>query len=322
MISNDEIKEKVLKANEEAHDFYAQNHTRSVPYQSRTNTRNYIWNLIKKNLKNHNINAKGKSVLEVACGTGTFVDLFLKLKVEKYYGIDISSKMIELAKQNNKQENVDFSVVSLEEYSMSNKEKYDIIIASSFLHHLVDLEEGLLYIKSMLKPGGLFIGLHEVVNKRKITELEIFDHHLAELFGYNGQITTPLPQRLETFFRYLLQNQKLLKLMNKDNQEKVNLFNFITLWAIKHNGDEKRHYLFGIIPVFASKQIEQTAFNPSIRMGDINLIDYQLNFDFNLSQNEVAQKYGEVIPYCYYNFAELRFWETTMNHDLFIMKKD
>ena len=275
-MDNTQIKELVLKANEEGHDCCASNHTRSVPYQSRKNTRDYIWDLIKSNLKRHNINVKNKKVLEVACGTGTFVKLFDNLGAKSYDGIDISGKMLEIARENNKDKKVNFYKMSLEEYSKENQSKYDIIISSSFLHHLVDLEDGLIQIKKMLKQGGIFIALHEVINKRNLTKLEVFDNELSYLFGYQGHIQFPLKQRFKKFRKFIFPKKNACQNMVVEDD------------------------------------------NPNLN--DIDLVDYQLNFDFNLSENKIAKKYGDVIPYCYYNFAEFRFIQRTMNHDLFVMK--
>lgn len=268
-------KDIVLKENEIVHDACAHTHTRSVPYQSRKITRNYIWSLIKKQLQTNGINAKNAEVLEVACGTGTFVNLFRQLKAKSYDGIDISSKMIEIAKQNNKYNNVNFYTVSLEEFSQNNGDKYDIIIASSFLHHLTDLEEGLLQIKKMLKPNGIFIALHEVINNRELTKLEKFDNELSFLFAYQGHIQYPLKQRIKRFFQ-----------LNEHLKTKTLIKTKIT--------------------------------DPA----DFNWVDYQLNFDFNLAENKIAQKYGKVIPYCYYSFAELRYFKNIENHKMLIMKKE
>lgn len=322
---NNSIKEKVLKANEELHDYFAKDHTRSVPYQSRRNTRNYIWNLIKEQLKINKVNAKNAAVLEVACGTGTFVGLFQNLKAKSYDGIDISSKMTDIAKQNNKYKNTNFYTVSLEEFSQENEGKYDIIIASSFLHHLVDLEEGLLQIKKLLKPNGIFIGLHEVINNRKLTKTEIFDICLAELFGYNGFINTPIKERINKFSNYVLHNQNVIKLNDNSSQATFKLFDSITLWKTKREQGKNKHYGFGFIPLGSTKPNNPSApSEPDVIMFEngVNLVDYQLNFDFNLSQNEIAKKYGEVIPYCYYNFAELYHIDNVNNHNMFVMRKD
>lgn len=324
-MQKEELKQKVLKANEEIHDYYAKHHARSVPYQSRKVTRDYIWNLIIKQLKENKIEANNAEVLEVACGTGTFVELFQKLKSKSYKGVDISGEMIRIAKDNNKHSNVSFEKISLEDSVEENQNKYDIIIASSFLHHLVDLEAGILQIKKMLKPEGIFIGLHEVINHRKWTKLEMFDHELSFLLGYQGQIVIPFNQRLKSFAMYLFQNQEIFKLIVREDQVKIKLFNKITLWKMKKKENRYKHCLLGFLPLFWTKITEKESLNtePDVTTceNDINLVDYQLNFDFNLSNNEIANKYGQVIPYCYYNFAEFRYLQQTMNHHLFVMRR-
>ena len=45
---------------------------------------------------------EGKSVLDVACGTGVLVPDYISRNVRKYVGIDISHNMIEIAKKANR----------------------------------------------------------------------------------------------------------------------------------------------------------------------------------------------------------------------------
>lgn len=206
--SKEQVKFQVLEQNEKSHDAAAKNHTRSVPYQSRRNTRNYIWNLILKQLKDAKIDIKNCKILEVACGTGTFVKLAQRFNC-KYHGIDISGNMILTAKQNNNYKNATFEKISLEDFYKTNKEKYDIIISSSFLHHLYDIEEGLIQIRNMLKDDGIYIALHEEINNRKHTKIEILDKQLSYLFGYEGHIQFPLSRRIKRFIKYLFPKLKI-----------------------------------------------------------------------------------------------------------------
>lgn len=202
------VKFKVLSENEKSHDAAAKNHTRSVPYQSRRNTRNYIYNLILSQLKDAKIDIKNCKILEVACGTGTFVKLAERFNCS-YHGIDISNNMIEIAKQNNNYKNATFKKISLEDFYNTNKEKYDIIISSSFIHHLYDIEEGLIQIRSMLKDDGIYIALHEEINNRKHSKIEILDKQLSWLFGYEGHIQFPLSKRVKRFIKYLFPKLKI-----------------------------------------------------------------------------------------------------------------
>lgn len=272
------LKMKVLIANQEAHDRCAPGHTRAVPYMSRKNTRDYIWNLIEQTLKEHKVQPKGAKVLEVACGTGTFVNLFQKLAAESYDGIDISTEMLKIAARENQHDNVRFYRETLEDYSRSNANTYDVIVSSSFLHHLVDLEMGFVQIQNMLKPGGIYIGLHEVNTGRTFNKLELFDLELSCLLGYQGHGVKPPLERIKYFIEFLLPNRKFEFLPNR----------------VGFSAENRK---------------------------EVDYVDYQLNFDFDLSNNEVAKKYGKVIPYCYYNFVEFRHLKETLNHDMFVMTK-
>ena len=42
--------------------------------------------------------SSGKSVLDIACGTGVMIDYYIERNVSKVTGVDISSKMIEIAR--------------------------------------------------------------------------------------------------------------------------------------------------------------------------------------------------------------------------------
>lgn len=50
--------------------------------------------------------SSGKSVLDIACGTGVMIDYYIERNVSKITGVDISSKMIEVAR--NKFKKYDF----------------------------------------------------------------------------------------------------------------------------------------------------------------------------------------------------------------------
>lgn len=118
-------------------------------------------------------------VLDYGCGTGTKA-LELADCVNKIQGIDISSKMIDIAKRKaveRKIENVDFAhaIIFDERY---NRESFDVILAFSILHALEDQKLVLQRINELLKPGGLFISvtpcLKEKMAIRNRLELSFF----------------------------------------------------------------------------------------------------------------------------------------------------
>lgn len=294
-----DIKRKVLEENEKVHDMAANTHTRSVPYQCRKITRNYIWNLIINQLKLNKVNPNGADVLEVGCGTGTFVDLFNKLGCKSYTGIDISSKMIQIAQRDNKYSYAKFIKSSLDNFAHNNINKYDIIISSSFLHHLYDLEEGITQIRNKLNIGGIYIALHEFIKDRKLTRLEIFDYRFAYLMGYMGGTRTSFWKRLSGFSKSYLNDLKILTKKILPPPIKYKLSKFLKKYKSNKNTP------FAALPLNSGP----------------NYVDYQLNFKFNLGNNDIVLKYGHVFPYCYYNFAELMHIKKVNNHNMFVMIK-
>lgn len=122
---------------------------------------------IKNQLSKFNINLddlKDLSVLDICAGSGFLSYHLLKIsKPREITLLDISEKEINHARKILNQNYPNFKVEYLiaDFLNHQNEERYDLIIGNSFLHHFCNLPLALKKIKSMLKPGGLFIDLHE-----------------------------------------------------------------------------------------------------------------------------------------------------------------
>jgi len=98
------------------------------------------------------------TVLDFGCATGTIVNEIAD-NVKEVHGIDISSKMIKIAKRKaseSKNENAYFaqSTIFEERYK---KESFDVILAFNVLHLFKDTQKVIQRINELLKKGGLFI---------------------------------------------------------------------------------------------------------------------------------------------------------------------
>ncbi|UCG69086.1 MAG: methyltransferase domain-containing protein [Thermoplasmata archaeon] len=72
---------------------------------------------------------QNKSILDVGCGFGDLYDFLSKKGIEvEYYGVDISSKMIDIAKKKKPQLNFEASDI----LEMEEKEKYDYVLSTGF----------------------------------------------------------------------------------------------------------------------------------------------------------------------------------------------
>lgn len=102
----------------------------------------------------------GKSdvILDYGCGTGTTA-CELSTEVARIQAIDISSKMIELAKAKARAENIEnvnFAQGDIFDAHFAN-ESFDAILAYNMLHTVPDADAVVRRAYALLKPGGLII---------------------------------------------------------------------------------------------------------------------------------------------------------------------
>lgn len=95
------------------------------------------------------------TVLDVACGTGEFEQLLLaENPTQHIVGVDISSKMLAIARQ----KCLNYSHVFFHQASVSSlpftNQMFDIVICASAFHYFDSPETALSEIKRVLKPNG------------------------------------------------------------------------------------------------------------------------------------------------------------------------
>lgn len=111
---------------------------------------------------------KSDIVLDYGCATGIISNAIAD-KVEKVYAIDISPKMIEMAKakafeQNIHNVNYEAATIFDERY---RKESFNVVLAFRILHVLKDVKGAVSRINELLKPGGIFISVSACVGDEK-----------------------------------------------------------------------------------------------------------------------------------------------------------
>ena len=137
-------------------------------------------------------------VLDVGCGNGV-ISRSLGSYGFNVYGIDVSEKAIEKAKQLNNLTNVKFDLLSAEQLVAEGK-KYNAVICSEVLEHLIEPEKLLNVLYQSLSDDGTLIvtvpngkGPREVFVTKPIIALQkknnIIWHAIIKIklfFGYKG----------------------------------------------------------------------------------------------------------------------------------------
>lgn len=100
---------------------------------------------------------KGKTVLDAGCGHG-YYSILLAKKGATVTGIDISEKMIELAKKNAVEASVkcQFFVCDMQNLSIFNSNTLDLVTSSIVVGYIDDLRKAFSEVFRVLKPKGIF----------------------------------------------------------------------------------------------------------------------------------------------------------------------
>ncbi len=98
----------------------------------------------------------GKKVLDMGCGFGEHCKQFVESGAAKVVGIDISEKMLAVARTENADEKIEYANMSIEDIDGID-EKFDIVVSSLALHYVEDFPGVVKKVYNLLSPGGTFI---------------------------------------------------------------------------------------------------------------------------------------------------------------------
>ncbi|KAK3051923.1 hypothetical protein LTR09_006877 [Extremus antarcticus] len=107
-------------------------------------------------------NVEGAAVLDLACGSGFYSYSFLRWGASKVVGVHISHAMLEEARRNSDEANINFIEADCSEATAYSGGPFDIVFAAWLLNYasskseMVDMYRNVLL---NLKPGGKFIAV-------------------------------------------------------------------------------------------------------------------------------------------------------------------
>ncbi len=95
---------------------------------------------------------RGKSVLDIACGTGYGGPLLQNAGARSYCGVDIQDSLVSQASE--KYGNDCISYVLGDVTSLDMSETYDVVISFETIEHVSDYRNALRCLRSAIRPGG------------------------------------------------------------------------------------------------------------------------------------------------------------------------
>lgn len=98
----------------------------------------------------------GKSVLDLGCGFGEHCKRFISEGATKVVGIDISEKMLEIAKKENSSDKITYINIPMEDIGQLPG-KFDIVISSLAFHYVEDFSGVVKNIHRLLSTDGVLI---------------------------------------------------------------------------------------------------------------------------------------------------------------------
>ncbi|MET9426638.1 methyltransferase [Streptomyces sp. NPDC003036] len=98
---------------------------------------------------------RGRSVLDLGCGDGTFGESVLRAGADRYHGIDGSGRMLAAAAA--RLDPATLERADLNAWTCREPGAWDVVTARMVLHYLDDLPALLREVRTALAPGGRFV---------------------------------------------------------------------------------------------------------------------------------------------------------------------
>jgi ubiquinone/menaquinone biosynthesis C-methylase UbiE len=98
----------------------------------------------------------GTSVLELGCGMGQFARWCVEQGASHVCGVDVSEKMLAVARRENALPQITYVRSAIEELRMPDMQ-FDLVVSSLALHYVEDYTAAAVNVHDWLKPRGVFL---------------------------------------------------------------------------------------------------------------------------------------------------------------------
>ncbi|MHA2019652.1 MAG: class I SAM-dependent methyltransferase [Promethearchaeota archaeon] len=146
-------------------DYFKEHYNCNFSIQDTNLQMNFLYSQLQYSLGLVNKPLTNQKVLEVGSGMGALAKLILQHDVSKYIGLELDKDIVDFCNQNISN---NFINLSLTEYILSGKEKFDLIFAFEVLEHFENPLEEITNIYNLLNDKGIFIGTSPYPFKKNV----------------------------------------------------------------------------------------------------------------------------------------------------------
>ena len=174
----------------------------------------------------------GKSILDLGCGEGFYTRKFRQQGATKVVGVDLSPKMIELAKQEEAQEPLGIDYIVDDVLNLGFLDSFDWVVASYLLNYAQTKEQLLQMCQSIfvnLKARGRFISVNN--NSEQPPE----SYLSSAKYGLSKSISEPLAEGTPITYTISIDSQQFRfdnYYLSRDTYE----------WAFRTAGFQEIHW--------------------------------------------------------------------------------
>ena len=154
-------------------------------------------------------NLSGQSVIDLGCGEGHYSRLLKQLGAAQVLGVDLSSDMIELARQQERSHPLGIDYLVCDAGALTLQTKADLVFAGYLFNHARDRDElraQFSTVSGLLRPGGRLVAL----NNNPDDPPSNFE--AGRPYGYSKSINGPLVEGAAIHYRFALEDGGVFEL--------------------------------------------------------------------------------------------------------------
>lgn len=171
-------------------------------------------------LKRENYDSRKLNLLDIGCGTGLSTQMLLNSKlgvfIDEITLLDTSKNMLKFAEEKAKNWNKKYKIVN--GYLLDLKQKHDVIIICSVLHHIPDLKIFLSEVENNLSEDGILIHLQDpngdYINDTNYLERVGFFESEMNLKAQKKSLVNLMPKKWKHFVNRQLGRLSYIDLVN------------------------------------------------------------------------------------------------------------